>query len=204
LRLFKILEHKQQHNLFALDMFTIFVSIIIYKNIKSNNNKLLTLKHIRVIIKIWKADPGQIVERQGDACFPCVMGRVECKFQNTVTHMAIDRQRLAKYISGTTLSTLRHPFLGNNKKHAFLIKEDGVFRGVRLEYLQEAIERITETLSTGTQSWNENKNGVSPRRLSKKGAAEDAVIKRDCKKNSVVLSPLANYTDRAIAAGQRS
>jgi hypothetical protein len=24
------------------------------------------------------------------------------------------------------------------------------------------------------------------------------------KKNSVVLSPLANYTDRAIAAGQRS
>jgi hypothetical protein len=30
------------------------------------------------------------------------------------------------------------------------------------------------------------------------------VLVRDEKKNSVVFSPLANYTDRAIAAAQRS
>jgi hypothetical protein len=33
---------------------------------------------------------------------------------------------------------------------------------------------------------------------------EDDGNSDDMKKNSVVLSPLANYTDRAIAAGQRS
>jgi hypothetical protein len=31
-----------------------------------------------------------------------------------------------------------------------------------------------------------------------------AALKAIPQKNSVVLSPLANYTDRAIAAGQRS
>jgi hypothetical protein len=74
----------------------------------------MTSKHIRVIKKMWNADSSLIPKRQRDACVPCVMARVECKFQNIVTHMTIGRQRLAKHIPGATLSTIEHPLLGND------------------------------------------------------------------------------------------
>jgi hypothetical protein len=49
----------------------------------------------------------------------------------TATNVSIARQRLGKYISEVTLSTIGQW----TNKHAFLTREDGVFRDVRSEEL---------------------------------------------------------------------
>jgi hypothetical protein len=59
--------------------------------------------------------------------------------------MPIARQQLSKHIPEVKLSTTGHSSLGNGqKKTAFLMPEDSVFRGVSAEELLEGIVRRIE------------------------------------------------------------